>query len=121
MARYTPYRSVRPVPRERRILLVITAFIVFLVFADLVTGGIVRSAVHRSSSLVSSLAQKAGVPVSGGDFYQSKSQMRAQIQHLQDEVLAYRAKDFIYKAMNDENVQLRKMTHLVEEAPGITA
>jgi len=120
MARQSQYRSVRTPPRERRILMMVTVFIIFLVFADFVTGGIVRSALHRAVAVFSRSASGVG-EVIGTDVFSSKSKLQSKVDSLEAELAAYRARDSAYKAVQDENEALKKMVHFADEGPGITA
>jgi cell shape-determining protein MreC len=112
---------VRTPPPERRTLFIVSVFAVFLLLADLITGGIVRGAVHRSAAVISNVGKQAAETFQVANIFSSRAELEAHIEELEKELAVYRANDTAYAGMRAENADLRKMANLVQEEEGITA
>jgi cell shape-determining protein MreC len=107
--------------RARRRLVVATIAIFAIVFADVISGGVVRGAARAAHGLVWSVASNIESLTWGSGFFSSKSALQAENTSLKQRLASLEVGLAGVERVKYENAQLRALVHLAEREPGIAA
>lgn len=115
-----PYQSFRNGSGRRR-LWAITALIVFLYLADVLSGGKIRAQVRVAGAFVSQWGGALERTIFGSWFFSSRASLAAQNRSLLEQLAQYQERAASVAALEEENMLLRQIAHLAESSLGITA
>jgi cell shape-determining protein MreC len=105
----------------RRRLLWATILIVLLVFVDIVSGGRIRSLVKSGGAGLWNASAHVRNTLFGSGFFTSRASLAAENAALREALSRAQEDAASYKALQDENEQLRAVAHLAADRQGITA
>lgn len=106
---------------SRRRLIAASLIAVLLFAADFVSGGALRVVVRTASGAVWQAGARIEHAVAGSGFFATRAQLAAENADLRAQLERYMEKATAAEALAQENDQLRALTHLAAEVPGITA
>ena len=105
----------------RRPLIAVTALVVFLFLADLLSGGVLRHAAHSAAAEVSRTVNAAASAVGASGIFATRASLEAQNRVLSQQLAALQERAAAYSVLAAENDQLRTIANLPSRPAGITA
>ncbi|MEN9561365.1 MAG: hypothetical protein RIQ56_638 [Candidatus Parcubacteria bacterium] len=121
MAKYASYKSIRTPPRERRTLIAVSLFIVFLFLTNYLTGGLIRSSIHGAVSSAFISIHSLQESLLGPNPLESRTALEARVATLENELAQLRSREIGVSAIYDENAELKKLLSVVGDEKGMTA
>lgn len=106
---------------DRRRLIFATVIVVIVFAADFLSGGMIRGVLRSVTSTIWSAVSRAEERVMANGFFSSRAQLASANAALQAQITQYQGKLAAADATAAENEQLRTLSHLVAQSPGITA
>ena len=105
----------------RRPLIAVTALVIFLFFADLLSGGALRHAVRSGAASVSRVVTGTSSNIRASGLFATRASLEAQNLVLSQEVATLQQRAAAYTVVESENTQLRALANLPQRPSGITA
>ncbi len=106
---------------SRRRLAAVSALVIFLFAADVISGGKIRGEIRAGASLVSGWGGGAVHALVGSGVFSTRASLEAQNQSLVEEVSQLEEQAAAYTVVQNENQQLQSIVHLAQTSPGVTA
>jgi cell shape-determining protein MreC len=98
-----------------------TAFVVFLFMADVISGGKVRALVRSATTSVSVVFQHIGADLFGQGYFTSQATLAAENAALKAELTILQERAALATALQGQVAAISSLAHLTQETSGITA
>ena len=105
----------------RRRLIGATVVVIFLLSIDILTGGYVRSIVRSAAGVVLNAGSSTSSFLQASGVLSSRRALQIENNSLREELTQLQLRLAEYRVLKDENVELREIARLVEDATGISA